>query len=75
LKKLPGDQRKSVAVIGYEHVPPKINLAPLVEFFEVICENVIGIRLSKKVENYRSGLAHPVHQTIRVFAWEVLQIA
>ena len=75
LKELLGNERKSVAVIGYEHVPPKINLTPLIESFEVICQRVIGIRLSKRVENYRSGLAHPVHQAVRVFAWEVLQTA
>jgi hypothetical protein len=73
LKQLPGKERKSVAVIGYEHAPPKISLSPLVESFEAICDKVIGIRLSKREENYRSGLVHRVHQAVRVFAWEVLQ--
>jgi len=67
LMQLQGSERKSVAVIGYEHAPPKISLTPLIDSFEVICEKVIGVKLSKRVENYRR-LDHPVHQAVRVFA-------
>jgi len=72
LLKLPGLERKAVVVIGYEHVPAQVDLTPLVKSFEVIAEQVAGIRLSDRVECRREGLVHPVHQCFRVFAWEVL---
>ena len=72
LLKLPAPERKAVAVIGYEHIPCKIDLTPLVESFEVIARRVAQIRLSSRVECRREGLVHPVHQCLRLFAWEVL---
>ena len=72
LAALGGSERKAVAVIGYEHSPPKIDLTRLVESFEVIAREVAGIRLSQRVETRHDGLVHPVHQSLRVFAWEVL---
>jgi hypothetical protein len=72
LAELGGPERKAVAVIGYEHSPPKVDLTPLVDSFEVIARDVAGIRLSQQVEIRRDGLVHPVHQSLRVFAWEVL---
>jgi hypothetical protein len=66
-------ERKAVVVIGYEHTPPKIDLTPLVESFEVIAERIARIRLSARVETRRDGLVHPVHQAVRVFAWEVIE--
>ena len=65
-------ERKAVVVIGYEHTPPKIDLTRLVESFEVIAERVARIKLSARVEIRRDGLVHPVHQAVRVFAWEVI---
>ncbi len=65
-------ERKAVVVIGYEHRPPKIDLTPLIESFEVIAERIARIELSPRIETQREGLVHPVHQTVRVFAWEVM---
>jgi hypothetical protein len=65
-------ERKAVVVIGYEHMPPKIDLAPLIESFETIAKHVGGIELSPRLELRREGLVHPVHQVARVFAWEVI---
>ena len=72
LAKWPGPERRAVVVIGYEHTPPKIDLTPLVESFEVIAKHVAGLKLSDRTEQRRDGLVHPVHQSLRVFAWEVL---
>jgi len=72
LRDLPASERKAVIVIGYEHSPPRIVLAPLVESFEVIARDVLQIKLSHRIETFREGLVHPVHQSLRVFAWEVL---
>jgi hypothetical protein len=65
-------EQKAVVVVAYEHNPPKINLTPLVECFELIAKHVAKIELSARIEARRDGLVHPVHQTTRIFAWEVL---
>jgi len=70
-----GKERKAVAVIGYEHVPPRVSLTPMIESFEVIASKVCGIRLSPRIELRRDNLVHPVHQSVRLFAWEVLSRA
>jgi hypothetical protein len=67
-------ERKAVLVIGYEHAPAKIDLTPLIKSFETIATSVAGITLGPRVEKSREGLVHPVHQTARLFAWEVLTI-
>jgi len=67
-----GPERRAVLVIGYEHVPTKIDLTPLIESFQAIATRVLHIRLSERIETRRRGLIHPVHQSVRVFAWEVL---
>lgn len=67
-----GPERRAAIVIGYEHSPAKISLAPLVEAFEAIAKFVAKIELSERVECYRGGLIHPVHQCVRIFGWEVL---
>src|SRR5579862_97700 len=43
-------ERKAVVVIGYEHTPPKIDLTPLIECFEVITTKVAKIRISTRIE-------------------------
>ena len=73
LANLPGPERKAVVVIGYEHVPPKVDLTILVESFEAIAKHVARIELTPRVETRRQNLIHPVHQSVRVFAWEVLE--
>ena len=72
---LGGKERKGIVVIGYEHVPCKIDLTPLIESFEVIAKNVAHVNLSPRVECRREGLVHPVHQCVRVLGWEVLSRA
>ena len=72
LQTLGCSERKAVVVIGYEHNPPKIDLTPLVDCFEVIARHVANIQLSTRIEARRQGLVHPVHQALRVFAWEVI---
>ena len=71
LAKWSGPERKAITVIGYEHVPAQIDLTLLIESFEAIAKYVAKVRLSERVEERREGLVHPVHQALRVFAWEV----
>lgn len=72
LLKLQSEERKAVAVIGYEHSPACIDLTPLIESFEVVAEQAMRIILSNRIETRRNGLVHPIHQSVRVFAWEVM---
>jgi hypothetical protein len=65
------EERKAVTVIGYEHDPPQIDLMPLISSFEEIARRVMRIRLGPRVEEQRGRLTHPVHQRLRIFAWEV----
>jgi hypothetical protein len=67
-----GRERKAVLVIGYEHTPPQIDLTPLVESFEAIATHVCDVRLGARSEATITGLMHPVHQQVRVLAWEVV---
>ena len=60
-----------MAVIGYEHSPARIDLTPLIESFEVVADKVMHINLGRRIEVRRDGLVHPVHQVLRVFAWEL----
>lgn len=67
-------ERKAILVIGYEHAPAKIDLAPLIKSFETIATSVADITLGPRVEKSCEGLVHPIHQTARLFAWEVLRV-
>jgi len=69
---LPPPERKAVLVVGYEHAPAKIDLTPLVKSFETIATYVAGVKLGPRVERRCERLIHPVHQTAKLFAWEVL---
>jgi hypothetical protein len=75
LLELPIPEQKAVFVIGFEHIQAKIDLTPLIIAFELIAERVVGIRLGPRVEVRRSELIHPIHQSVRVFSWEVLSRA
>ena len=66
-------KRKAVFVIGYEHEPPKISLDPSLEAFELIAKSIVKIPIGARIEERRNNLVHPVHQTIRCIAWEILQ--
>ena len=72
LQERQGSERSAVIVIGYEHIPPLIDLTPLIRSFELVAKKIAGIRLSECIELRKEGLIHPVHQAVRIFAWEVL---
>jgi hypothetical protein len=72
LKRLELQERKAVAVIGYEHSPPQIELEPLIRSFELLTKEIVGVNLGPRIHATRTGLAHPVHQQLSLFAWEVL---
>jgi hypothetical protein len=63
--------RKATVVIGFEHSPPQISLRPLIAAFEVVAERVARVDLGPRIEATRSGLCHPIHQQLTVYAWEV----
>ena len=73
LAQLQCPERVAVAVIGYEHNPPRIDLIPLVASFEAIIEQVTNLTICERIETQRDNLVHPVHQSLRVFAWEVIK--
>ncbi len=72
LLNLTGVERRAVVVIGYEHMPAKIDLKPLIESFEAIARHVARIPLGPRIEMSHEGLCHPVHQTVRIYSWEIL---
>jgi len=72
LEKLDGSERKAAVVVGYEHTPPQIRLAPLLRAFEVVATDVVGLKISHRQQIVRTGLVHPVHQQLTVAAWELL---
>jgi hypothetical protein len=65
-------ERKAVIIFGYEHTPPRVLLDSAIHGFEVLAHEVMGVRLTPRVEELRYGLVHSVHQQLRVFAYEVL---
>ena len=64
--------RKAVVIFGYEHAQVQISLDSAIFAFELIADQVMGIQLAARVHARREGLVHPVHQVLRVFAYEVL---
>lgn len=50
LQRLGGVERKGVVVVGYEHTPPRIPLAPLVDAFELVACKVAGVRIGRRVQ-------------------------
>lgn len=66
-----GPERRAVIVVGYEHTPAQIELQTLFASFEAIAKMVIGIDIGPRLEAERTGLVHPVHQQLKVVAWEV----
>jgi hypothetical protein len=65
--------RKGVVVFTYSHMPPRIQLEPLVRCFELIATEIAGVKLGRRCEAAIHGLIHPVHQQATVYGWEVLQ--
>jgi len=77
LERFNGSERKAALVVGYEHTPPRIKLAALLQAFEVVATNVVGLKLGPRVQVVRTGLVHSVHQQLTVkqltvTCWEVL---
>lgn len=67
-------ERKAIVIYGFEHSLPQIPLDPAVNAFELLAAEIMGIVLGSRIEEQRTGLIHPVHQTLRVFGWEVLRL-
>jgi hypothetical protein len=66
------NERKAVIIIGYEHTPPLVSLDAALHGFEILSQEVMKLRLTRRIEHLRVGLIHPVHQQLRVLAYEVL---
>lgn len=66
-------ERKGILVFGYEHNSAQINLEIAVRCFEVICAEVVSIRLSSRCSAEFPNLIHPSHQHGKVLGWEVMQ--
>ena len=62
---------KGLFVIGFEHSPPKIPLDPLINSFEAIASQVMGIQLHSRIEEKRDGLVHSEHQVLRCIGWQL----
>ena len=71
LSRLPGAERRAAVVLGFEHAPANIDLDVLFRAFEAICAVLLPFTLSQRAEATRTSLVHPVHQVLRVAAWEV----
>jgi hypothetical protein len=64
-------EKKAVVVTGYEHDPPLILIQPLIESFEILAEKIMKIKLGPRETENRKNLIHPIHQQLKVYAWEV----
>ena len=62
---------KGLFVIGFEHSPPRIPLDPLLDSFEAIASQVMGIHLYARLEEKRVGLIHSEHQVLRCVGWQL----
>jgi hypothetical protein len=71
LAKLDLYSNKGLFVIGFEHNPPKIPLDPLLDSFEVIASQVMGIQLYRRIEEKRGELVHSEHQVLRCIGWQL----
>src|SRR2546426_3246209 len=50
LQKLNGAERKAAVVVCYEHTPPQITVAPLLDAFEIVATRIAGVRLGPRVQ-------------------------
>jgi hypothetical protein len=66
-----GPERRAAIVIGYEHNPARISLDPLFDAFEAVAGRLLPFKISARCETIRRGLVHPVHQVVRIVAWEI----
>jgi len=65
-------ERKGIIVFGYEHAQPMVSLDPAVRSFELLAQHILQLKLSPRVEHRIGGLIHPIHHTLKVFGWEIL---
>ena len=74
LLKWSGPERQAVVVIGYEHTPPQVNLAPLLRAFEVVATQVAGIRIGDIVLSLNGRSVTDARQLTRLaeMAWPLL---
>ena len=68
LMKLESYTNKGLIALAFEHDPPKVDLEPLLESFELVSRKIFKIPLSERVEERRPRLVHPVHQVVRCVA-------
>ncbi len=66
-------ERPAIIVYGFEHANPKRALEPAIRAFEVIADQVCGIRLSPRIQRRTKQLVHPVHEVAMIYSWEVLR--
>jgi hypothetical protein len=64
-------ERKGVIIYGFEHNPPVIDLEPAIRSFEIIAEQVMGIRLGARCMAMFDGLRHPVFHRGAVYGWQI----
>ena len=65
-------ERKAVVILGFEHCPSQVSIDPAIVAFELLAASVVRVKLGPRTEEARRDLVHPVHQQIRVIAYEVL---
>ncbi len=65
-------ERRGIIVFGYEHAKAVVPLDPAIRSFELLAAQIMHVKLSSRIERRIEGLIHPIHQVLRVFAWEVL---
>lgn len=68
---LDGIERKGIVVFTYEHDPPVIDLSVIVDCFENLAIEVLGLPIGQRHVSVLSNLVHPVHQQAGVYGWEV----
>lgn len=73
LRSFVGPERRAVLAVGYEHTPPQTDLETLFRAFEILAEQIVQVHIGPRVEAGRRDLVHPVHQQLRVCAWEILR--
>jgi hypothetical protein len=66
-------EHKGIIVFGYEHAQAVVPLDAAIRSFELLAEQIMQIKLTPRIERRIEELIHPVHQVLRVFAWEILQ--
>ena len=71
LMKLDIKERKGIVVFTYEHNPPIIDLSLMIDCFEHLAIQVLGLPLGSRQVAVLESLIHPIHQQAKVYGWEV----